>query len=109
VEKTGARDETYEDFVKAITLDGGEDCRYGIFDMEYKHMTQGASASIKEKLILMSYCPDTARIRLKMIYASTFDAVKKPLVGISKIIQAADMGDIEYKCVLAKVRENDRR
>jgi len=109
VEKTGARGETYEDFVKAITNDGGDDCRYGVFDMEYMHETQGASASLKEKLILMSYCPDTAKIRLKMIYASTFEAVKKPLVGISKIIQAADMGDIEYKSVLDKVRENDRR
>ena len=109
VEKIGDRGESYGDFVKAITSDGGDDCRYGVFDMEYKHHTQGASDATKEKLILMSYCPDTAKIRLKMIYASSFEAVKKPLVGVSKIIQAADMGDIDYKCVLEKVRENDRR
>lgn len=109
VEKIGERNEKYEDFVEAITGGGGSDCRYGVFDMEYKHQTQGTTeASLKQKLILMSYCPDTARIKQKMIYASSLESLKKPLVGIAKAIQATDMSEVDYESVLDKVRQMDR-
>ena len=42
---------------------------------------------MKEKLLLMSWCPDTARIKKKMLYSSSFDALKKCLVGVQKYIQ----------------------
>jgi len=110
VEKIGERGESYDDFVQAITSGGSNDCRYGIFDMEYKHQTQGTTeASLKQKLILMSYCPDTARIKQKMIYASSLEALKKPLVGVAKVIQATDMSEVDYECVLEKVRQMDRQ
>jgi hypothetical protein len=41
----------------------------------------------KEKLLLMSWCPDTARIKKKMLYSSSFDALKKALVGVQKYFQ----------------------
>jgi len=111
VEKVGERDESYDDFVASITNNGATDCcRYGVFDMEYKHQTQGTTeASLKQKLILMSYCPDTAKIKHKMIYASSLDALKKPLVGVAKVIQATDMSEVDYECVLETVRRMDRQ
>jgi len=110
VEKIGERNEDYESFVQAITHGGTPDCRYGVFDMEYKHQTQGTTeASLKQKLILMSYCPDTAKIKQKMIYASSLEALKKPLVGVAKVIQATDMAEADYESVLEKVRLMDRQ
>jgi hypothetical protein len=35
----------------------------------------------------MSWCPDSAKIKKKMLYSSSFDALKKCLVGIQKFIQ----------------------
>lgn len=37
--------------------------RYGLFDFEYMHQCQGTSeSSKKQKLFLMSWCPDTAKV-----------------------------------------------
>ena len=67
---------------------GPEDCRYGLFDFEYEHQCEGTTEKTKkEKLVLMSWCPDTAKIKKKMLYSSSFDALKKCLVGIQKYIQ----------------------
>ena len=50
----------------------------------YKGTTE---SSKKQKLILMNWCPDSAKIKKKMLYASTFDNLKKSLVGVHKFIQ----------------------
>ena len=64
--------------------------RYGVFDFEYTHQCQGTTeASKKEKLFLISWCPDSAKIKKKMLYSSSFDALKKCLVGVQKYIQVS--------------------
>ena len=84
----GKREDSYEDFMADIFACGPEDCRYGLFDFEYSHQCEGTTEkSKKEKLLLMSWCPDTAKIKKKMLYSSSFDALKKCLVGIQKYIQ----------------------
>lgn len=84
----GGRDASYEEFLSDIMACGPEDCRYGLYDFEYEHQCQGTSEKTrKEKLLLMSWCPDTARIKKKMLYSSSFDALKKCLVGVQKYIQ----------------------
>jgi cofilin len=44
-------------------------------------------ASKRQKLFLMSWCPDTAKVKKKMLYSSSFDALKKSLLGVQKYIQ----------------------
>ena len=44
-------------------------------------------SSKKQKLFLMNWCPDSAKIKKKMLYASSFDNLKKSLVGVHKFIQ----------------------
>merc|ERR1711967_33966 len=48
------------------------------------------------KIILVKWTPDTAKMKTKMIYASSMDGVKQPLVGISKEVQGADFDDVAY-------------
>lgn len=37
----------------------------------------------------MSWCPDDAKVKKKMLYSSSFDALKKALVGVAKYIQVS--------------------
>ena len=101
--------------------------RYGVFDFEYTHQCQGTTeASKKEKLFLVSWCPDSAKIKKKMLYSSSFDALKKCLVGVQKYIQvsrdidllewtkadpctqATDESEASYECVEEQLRKMDR-
>jgi cofilin len=110
VEKIGERDRTYQDFLDDLQRLGPEECRYGLFDFEYAHQCQGTSeATKKEKLFLMAWCPDTARIKKKMLYSSSFDALKKSLVGVQKYIQATDLSEASEQAVEEKLRATDRQ
>merc|ERR1711872_1006324 len=106
VEKVGDREANYNDFLHDVTGAGPEDCRYGVYDFEYTHQCQGTSeATKKEKLFLMSWCPDSAKIKKKMLYSSSFDALKKCLVGIQKYIQATDESEASAECVEEQLRK----
>lgn len=48
----------------------------------------------KQKLFLMSWCPDTAKIKKKMLYSSSFDALKHALEGVGKYIQVRENMDL---------------
>lgn len=88
---------------------GPEECRYGLFDFEYTHQCQGTSdISKKQKLFIMLWCPDTASVKKKMIYSSSFDALKRALPGLSKSIQATDLGEASRETVEDTLRRNDR-
>ena len=41
-------------------------------------------------------CPDIAKVKPKMIFASSKDNLKKRLVGIACEVQGSDRGDIEF-------------
>lgn len=42
----------------------------------------------------MLWCPDTAKVKKKMLYSSSFDALKKSLVGVQKYIQVGRVQEI---------------
>ena len=51
----------------------------------------------------MLRAPDTAKIRSKMIYASSKDAFKRDLDGIQVEIQATDFSEVEEQVFIDKV------
>lgn len=109
IEKCGGRDETYDEFMDYLRELGPEQCRYILYDFEYVHSFQGTSEPTKkQKLILMSWCPDTARVKTKMLYSSSFSSLKQALDGVSKFIQATDMSEASYESVLEKCSSLDR-
>jgi len=108
VEVIGARTASYEQFLDDIQKGGKEECRYGLFDFEYSHQCQGTTeASKKQKLFLMLWCPDTASVKRKMVYSSSFDALKKAL-PTGKTIQATDLNEAAETTVEDILRRNDR-
>merc|ERR1711916_302650 len=81
--ETGAKDAKYEDFLEKLPEN---DCRYGIFDYEFNDDGR-----------------DHAKIKQKMLYASSKAEFKKKLIGISTEIQATDLAEIDEDSVREKV------
>merc|ERR1712046_139966 len=105
----GDRDASYDAFLNDLQRGGDSECRYGLYDFEYEHQCQGTTdSSKKQKLFLMSWCPDSAKIKKKMLYSSSFDALKKSLVGVHKYIQATDASEASEEAVEKQLRSTDR-
>jgi cofilin len=105
VEKIGGRNASYNDFLKDLMVENGakKECRYGVFDFQYTKGLQGTSETVVEKLILVAWCPNEARIKKKMLYASTLDALKRSLHNHFQYIQATDYKEASYETVEAKI------
>eukprot|EP01087_Luapelamoeba_hula_P020572 TRINITY_DN7041_c0_g2_i1.p1 TRINITY_DN7041_c0_g2~~TRINITY_DN7041_c0_g2_i1.p1 ORF type:complete len:137 (+),score=24.86 TRINITY_DN7041_c0_g2_i1:110-520(+) len=95
LEKTGAPTATWENFTADLPRD---DCRYGIFDFEYEK-----DGGRRNKIVFVVWCPETSKIKPKMLYTSTKDSLKKKLVGIGTEVQATDSSEISRAEVLARV------
>lgn len=50
-------------------------------------------------------CPDTAKIKSKMVYAASKDALRKRLVGVAVEIQATDSDELEHASILSKLQK----
>jgi len=96
VDSTAAPGATYEEFVKALPPN---DCRYAVFDFEYEQ-----EGGARNKILFVVWAPDSAKIKSKMLYASSKDSVRKKLVGVGVEIQATDLSEIDRSSVLEKVQ-----
>uniref|UniRef100_T1JGN8 ADF-H domain-containing protein n=1 Tax=Strigamia maritima TaxID=126957 RepID=T1JGN8_STRMM len=93
VEVIGDRNSVYTDFLKDLQKGGEFECRYGVFDYEYTHQC----------------CPDTAIVKKKMLYSSSFDALKKSLVGVHKCIQATDNAEASEELLQDNEKKRPKR
>merc|ERR1711881_449450 len=109
-EKGGSLEEQYARFLKDLQKKDGakDDCRFAVYDYEYLFAPEGAEAQAKSKLILLNWCPDTAAIKKKMLYSSSFGTLKRAFVGVHKVKQANDESDIQQTDIEAFLRETDR-
>lgn len=96
LEKEAPPGTEYSDFVAGLP---GDDCRYAVFDFDYTLEDGGK----RNKLCFIVWCPDAAKIKKKMIYASSKDALRKKLVGVHTEIQATDLDELDYDVVHDKV------
>jgi len=110
VETVGNRGNNYSDFLTDLHQKDGEaeDCRYGLYDYEYQFNPDGAESTFKSKIFLMCWCPDSSKIKKKMLYSSSFDTLKRAFVGVHKVIQANDKSECEQGCVEEILRSTDR-
>ncbi|CAI9715497.1 ADF-H domain profile [ [Octopus vulgaris] len=86
----------WESFCSKLTLN---DCLYIIYDMNY----QRPGGARRDKLLLISWCPESSSTRKKMIYTSTLNTLKSALAGIQVEVQSNDLGDLDFEEVLQKV------
>merc|ERR1712137_1238267 len=89
VEKTGEASKTYNDFVAELPAD---DCRYAVVVYHY------------DQVVFVVWAPETAKIKSKMLYASTKDTIKRAFIGISIEVQGTDKSEVADEVVLEKCK-----
>ena len=90
-----AGEDSYDNFVASLPPN---DCRYAVYDFAFKAEDGGD----RNKILFVLWCPDSAKVKAKMIYTSTKDSIRKKLVGVGTEIQATDKAEIAYDAVLEK-------
>ncbi|XP_041999046.1 actin-depolymerizing factor 1 [Salvia splendens] len=95
VEKIGDPSQNYEDF--AATLPATE-CRYAVYDFDFVT----AENCQKSRIFFIAWCPDTSRVRSKMIYASSKDRFKRELDGIQVELQATDPTEMDLDVIKSR-------
>jgi len=94
VEKTST-DQEYENFL--VDLPENE-CRWAIYDFEFEKEGGGK----RNKIVFISWSPDDAKIKQKMLFASSRDALRRALVGVAVEIQGTDYSEVAFESVLDK-------
>ncbi|ELU16345.1 hypothetical protein CAPTEDRAFT_221115 [Capitella teleta] len=95
--KTAPVTGTYDEFVEDLKeAEEKRECRYGVFDAEYEL----ANGEKRSKLVFFLWSPDSSKVKQKMVYTSSKDALRKTLVGVGKDLQANDHGDLAWSNVL---------
>ena len=97
VTKTGERDANFEAFNADIQAAAPA---YAVFDFEWK-MDDGSN---RDKLVFVTYIPDTAKPKEKLLYAATKETFKNNIEGGLIEVQGTDPSEISYDAVLAKAK-----
>ncbi|GMM39746.1 hypothetical protein FOG51_00079 [Hanseniaspora uvarum] len=95
--KETSLDGDYDNFLEKLPEN---DCLYAVYDFEYEI---SATEGKRSKMIFIAWSPDTAPIRAKMVYASSKDALRRALNGISTDIQGTDLSEVSYESILETV------
>eukprot|EP01062_Namystynia_karyoxenos_P049903 TRINITY_DN38473_c0_g1_i1.p1 TRINITY_DN38473_c0_g1~~TRINITY_DN38473_c0_g1_i1.p1 ORF type:complete len:138 (+),score=69.62 TRINITY_DN38473_c0_g1_i1:57-470(+) len=88
---------SFADFLAAIPKD---DARYYIWD--YCFEDDGVS---KTKLFFITWNPDAGKVKTRMLYSGSKDALKKKIAGGLIELQANDIGDLDEKDILGKAKK----
>ncbi|KEP54042.1 cofilin/tropomyosin-type actin-binding protein [Rhizoctonia solani 123E] len=94
VDKISA-DEDYEAFLKALPP---AEPRWAVYDVAFEK-----DGGKRNKLAFFSWSPDDAKVKAKMVYASSRDALRRSLDGIAAEIQATAPDEVAWESVLEKV------
>ncbi|KAL5174238.1 Actin-depolymerizing factor 7 [Glycine soja] len=127
VEKLGDPTESYEDFMASFPAN---ECRYAVYDFDFTtsencqkskiffvawYLTYSISTTAFDKycsaqttyymhikIIILIRSPDTSKVRMKMVYASSKDRFKRELDGIQVDMQATDPSEMSLDLVKAR-------
>merc|ERR1712004_358583 len=98
-EKEVPPEATWEECVKLLP---DNEPRYGLLDMEYT----SDDGRPQNKLCFVFWSPDDkVKVKQKMLYASSKDAIKKKFPGIMKELQANGPEDIEEEHVIGLMKK----
>ncbi|KAK7358631.1 hypothetical protein VNO77_00569 [Canavalia gladiata] len=95
VDKLGGPGESYENFMASFPAD---ECRYAVYDFDF---TTDENCQ-KSKIFFIAWSPDTSKVRMKMVYASSKDRFKRELDGIQVELQATDPSEMNLDIVKAR-------
>lgn len=90
-----------EDFKYFLGLLPSSECLYAVYDFPFI-TKDGRPVS---KLVFISWSPDGASVKPKMIYAGSKDALTKALVGIAVKVHATDLSEVTEDVVADACRK----
>uniref|UniRef100_A0ACD5XAE9 Uncharacterized protein n=1 Tax=Avena sativa TaxID=4498 RepID=A0ACD5XAE9_AVESA len=90
VEKVGGVESKFDDLAAALPAD---DCRYAVYDLEFL-ADDSVGDTPRSKIFFISWSPETADIKNKMVYASSNEGFKKELDGVQIDVQATDTSEL---------------
>ena len=98
IDTAGGPDSSHEDFLAALPDDQP---RFAVLDKVYINKDECRF----DKIVFALYNPDSARIKQKMLYASSKDAFKGTFQGVSLEMQATDTTELDDESVMLRVRD----
>ncbi|GCF00363.1 cofilin [Zygosaccharomyces mellis] len=98
--KETSTSQSYDEFLGKLPEN---DCLYAIYDFEYE---LGGNEGKRSKIVFFTWSPDTAPVRSKMVYASSKDALRRALTGVSSDIQGTDFSEVSFETVLERVSKS---
>ena len=89
-----AKGTSWSDFIAAIPKD---EARYFVFDFTFED--EGVN---KSKILFITWNPDAGKVKTKMLYAGSKDALKKKIEGGLIEVQANGLDDLEEADIAAR-------
>ncbi|TVU44387.1 hypothetical protein EJB05_03824 [Eragrostis curvula] len=97
VDQVGDRTTSYEDFTNTLPEN---DCRYAIYDFDFVT----AEDVQKSRIFYILWSPSSAKVKSKMLYASSNQKFKSGLNGIQVELQATDASEISLDEIKDRAR-----
>ncbi|KAI5117446.1 hypothetical protein M0805_005825 [Coniferiporia weirii] len=91
-----SNEDAFGEFVSHLPAD---EPRYGVFDFEFE---KNDGSGKRNRIVFVNWAPDSSRIKQKMVYSSSKDALRRGLVGVQVDVQATDFDEVSYENVLEK-------
>lgn len=82
-----------------------ENCRYSIYNMEISLKGSDDIVGRRDKLCFITWAPDNAKIKEKMLTAASKDALKKKLDGIALEFQCSSESDIQATNFIERLQD----
>jgi hypothetical protein len=96
VDKEADKTAKFDDFlIEAKKVKDRGECRYAVYDVPFEH-----GGLVKNKLLFILWAPEDAKVKQKMVYAASKDAIKRKLEGLAKELQATELSDLEWEHVV---------
>jgi len=93
---SGVRNAQWETFIKELP---NNDVRYAVADVDYN-----SAEGPRTEMVFITWAPETASIKRRMLMASSKDALKNAIVGCRTTIQACSYPDLDLRSVVEKFK-----
>ncbi|MDX3771392.1 actin depolymerization factor/cofilin-like domain-containing protein [Streptomyces sp. NBC_01707] len=80
---------THDELLKALPA---AETRFVVYDLVFAT----ADGTRKEKIVLISWCPESVKVEQKIAHSTTCSKVHNLLDGVQVYVQATDLTDVEY-------------
>ncbi|KAI8892968.1 hypothetical protein BC833DRAFT_610060 [Globomyces pollinis-pini] len=100
--KTLGSEQVYDLFISCMPKD---QARYAVYDLEYDLGLDG----IRNKLIFIMWNPDSGKIKSRMLYASSKNALKLKLNGVHTEVQCTDWEELAFESIFAHVAPKEAK